>query len=310
MKSIKLRWAFDPYIENKLLWERTLEFLNLISEKKAASITPTYIVGSDLVNWVSNMTPTQIYELQPIVEKAMTSRLKSLGCDESWTPDILFSGIHNRKAEAKKLAERALESEDDLLVLNTFARTGMKRFFQGSFAENTLLVCKTPMLFISPNTRKIESLKRVFVPTNFCTDDERSLTEFLEQYGEFCEEIILYSKMIYGDDVYVSARTQLATGWLPDHFQYTDVKKKKEERSKDWVKKIEGRGLKVKFVNDTSTGRLADGIEEFVAKEDPDMVFMTSYSGQLDTILSGSTAREVVRRMECPVMVKHVFNQG
>ncbi len=83
----------------------------------------------------------------------------------------------------------------DLAVVGTHGRTGLRKFFLGSVAENVFRYSACPVLTVGPHAwqsdAKTARLKQVLFPTDFSMDSQRALPFVMAIAAEFGADLIL-----------------------------------------------------------------------------------------------------------------------
>jgi nucleotide-binding universal stress UspA family protein len=258
MKNAKrVHWAFDPYSDVSETWQRSLEAIQVLQKSAALRVIPTYFIGHDLIHWVSNVTPSQVEDLRPVVEKAMRSRLAEFAREgiEFDEPKIVISHGNGRRKDAQAAADFFAKENSDLVILNTHARKNLKRWVVGSFAENLLLQCERPMLFISPHTRPIRSLDHVFYPTDFADRGFEALTELLENGIDGAKEVTFFSKVVSPITAFAQTGTHaLGGGWVSLDQYVSDIGNERRHLAEKWKQAATARGLSVHISIDEAAG--------------------------------------------------------
>lgn len=307
MKPFKIFWAFDPYAEMKDTWMKTVQILKILKREKQADVQPIYFFGHELMLGLPDTSAfTQADTLKPIIGRTMEKHLKDAGAGEFLPPAVILSSGTSRRKDIDFMADYLRDERCDLLVLNTHARKGLKRWYMGSFAENALLKLEVPMLFISPHTQDIKSFERMFYPTDFSKKGLPFFETFLEEGVFSGKEIVFYSKVISPVNTAIEASAHgLGGGWVSVEHLLRDIA---EERRKDagrWVALAEERGFHCEVIIDEAHGIFADDLLRTIEEKRVDLVVMPSFVTKLETILVGSLTRQVIRHTKVPVLVRH-----
>ncbi len=301
----RVLWAFDPYTDISETWKRSKEAVTALQKGEGVQVEPVYVMGADQLDWVGHLEAPQLAKIKPYVQKAMDSRIKQLEMD--LLPSVILeNGENSRKADIDLLLSHAKSTGADVLLINTHAREGVKRFFMGSFAETLALKSNIPVLFVTPNSHAIESLNKVVFPTNFSAESFDVFRSFLEQYSGIVKEVVIHNKILRPINAFAeSSITAMGGSWIAPEEYLTQEAQRREELAQDWVNAAEGLGVKATIEVDEELGDVSDSIEETCKKTKADMVVVGSFASALEAALIGSIARQVVRQADIPAMVFH-----
>jgi len=305
-KKLKVRWAFDPYLKEPELWGRSIDYLLMLQENTGAEITPTYIIGSEITDWVAHSVPNQGIDIFNAVTKSCEEKLKELEVSDKFKPTEVFrSSAFSKREDSLTMLDNM--GGFDLLLVDTHARRGIKRLFMGSFAENIMLKSKKPVLFMSPHTEKTLGSEKTLFPTGFTKSSKEVFVKFLNSPLNMAKEIVLYSKVIHPATAFVSGTSVMFGGdaiFMDKVF--AEERGKREDEALKWKALAEGAGFKFKFILDETPAPIADSILEVASNESCHLIAMSSLSGELETVFVGSETREVVRQSTIPVLVWHI----
>lgn len=305
-KNLKIHWAFDPYAELDNTWLRSYEAIEWIKKENSIEVVPTYFLGSDAVHWIGHIIPSNIESLKPMVELAIKEKLKEFEMAEISEPQVQVIHCRTRRGDVKAAVDFFKQEKSDLVILNTHAKEGLRRLLLGSFAENFLLQAKTPLLLVSPHTKKLESMSTALFPTDFSKHSFEGFEKCLAESFSTGKKIILYSKVeAPGIPLDQSDTFILGNSWETiDHFIKDSIQHRKEE-SKKWISKAEGYGVSVEVVIDDQPGDLAESILDHADQHKVGMISMISFANKMDTVLVGSLTRDIIRHAKVPVLVRH-----
>lgn len=304
-KKYKIRWAFDPFSDHEDTWQRAVEVLSLISNQSIVEITPTYVIGSEITDWVANAYPNQGSDIVSAVQKLSASFLKKIDQKHLFKEaEIIHSSAISKRTDAKTLVD-SLEGYD-LLVLNTHARKGLKRLFMGSFAENVLLKSKIPMIFVSPHTTKIQKLDHFFFPTDLSDSSKGVFQTLIENNFGLAKKISLYSRISHPSSAFLTSASALFGGpaiSLEQHLGH--FSNEYEKKMKHWKESFSHPDIPIHSTVDSSAMQTSEAIIHNAEAACADIIAMPSFSNKIDTLVAGSITREVIRASTLPVLVWH-----
>ncbi len=310
MSQKKIIWAFDPYTDIVETWKRAQEAINLLNVDGDFEVEPVYVIGSDLLRWVGNVTPPQLSHIKPFVEKTLSDRLKDIKIKNMKAPEIIETTNTSRREDVSSFINYINSVKPELLVINTHARSGISRLFMGSFAENVLLHCTTPTLFVNPNNETVEKMDNVLFPTDFSEHSLKVYKSFINTYSGTVKKVLIMSKVLRPLNAFADAGVSALGGaWVaPEQF----INQEKDDRTEDgkkWIELAKAKGIEAEFIVDDSLGNVVDSINELQQQKNVDFIAMSSESGPIESIVIGSIARSVIREVSKPVLICHGFDK-
>ena len=309
MSLNKIFWAFDPYSENKEAWKKAVRVIKEIRADKNCEVQPIYFLNQEPVYSISQTSvyaPPSAETLVPIIEKVMATNMKELEATQFLPAKVVPAHSFTNRETVDFMTKYLKDNGCDLLIINTHAHKGLKKLFIGSFAETALLRADVSMLFISPNTQPTDQLNKILYPTDF-SDKSFQLFKQMRENGTLVgQEVVLYSKIITSPYILSEPYHQGLVGRnisIEKVIQeITDLRRKDAE---SWVAYAKTQPLRCKIIVDETPGTAAEDFLATIKKTNVDLVVMPSFATRIDTILTGSLAREVVRSADVPVLVKH-----
>jgi nucleotide-binding universal stress UspA family protein len=203
---------------------------------------------------------------------------------------------------AEVILEYSHEIEADLIVMGTHGRRGAARMLLGSVAEEVLRRAECPVLTLRQRDqpRTIESIEKILVPVDFSEHSGlslRSAGEFARRYGARLQILHVVEIPTY-PYFYVPPETEI-------------LAERKETATKALAELVaEVIGETAEYEIFVSDGRAASEIIDFAEANGSDLVVIATHGlTGLERLLIGSTAEEVVRRAECPVLTVKSFGK-
>ena len=172
----------------------------------------------------------------------------------------------------------------------------------GSFAETLLLKSPLPVWVFGHGGSESFQLNKILFATDFSDPSELVLKSVSEQAKALGSEVILYHKVTLPQKAMLgigmaSTPYVLLNDYLPEQ------KKWAEGFVAQWVEKLTKNGIRARSVIEAGIGQTSDSILELARAEGVGAIAMASQSGPVAAAMLGSTARDLVRRSECPVWV-------
>jgi nucleotide-binding universal stress UspA family protein len=223
-------------------------------------------------------------------------------------PDLrgTLAGLHMVDArggtteQARILITYAKKVGASLIVASHQKRTGLKKWFQGSFCESLSLISDVPLLIVPPNWNGKRGSTSVLFPTDFSSASLSSFEEVLPVAEKMGLELTIYY------------RTEFPT-FIGEEFLYTasrefaliEKKNLKENKIKmdEMAKRARALGIRVKTIFDKRRGGSAADAVLAQAKRGYSFIAMAAHNGGLGRILMGSTSRAVLQESPCPVWI-------
>ncbi len=298
-------WAFDPFASEIKLQRAVALAMQELTRTGWATIEPVFVVHNffgvpkDVVADVSSIQKHAETRLKVILGKAKIANVKPV--------KIIFEPYLSQRAAVEKLIEYARQSNVDLIVTGSYARTGPKRWLLGSFAETLVLRSDVPFLIVNPHWNRVARFKHVLFPTDFSSESHDSFRRCLGLARALGAQVTIFNRPM----LVPAQASELSWMTLLLSQGTLDVEKVAHEKAAaTWSGEAEAAGVKTRVVFDKSKGgSVAEAILKY-AKKNPGLIAMASHSGAFHTAWLGSVARRVVRESPFPVWVIHPASRG
>ena len=309
MEKVKVAWAFDPYSDMADTWLATLDFVEKVrGTNKEWVVYPMYVLGQEMVHWVSNVTPPQLELVQPKVEEYMRLQVSSLQRSELAAPRVIISEGFNSRNDIEAFNKELQQLQPDFVVMNTHQRKGLTRLFMGSFTENFLLKSQFPTLILPPDMKGSAKLTKTLLPSSFADKEKEFYTDFVSGKMGFASDVILYSKVFHPIDAFAtSTATVLGGSWVSIEAFSQEVITHRLKKGEQWAAEAP-QGVTVKVRVDDKPQDFADSLLQVAKEEGAELIALPSFTGKAEAIFLGSNAREVIRQSSLPVLVRHYPN--
>ena len=134
--------------------------------------------------------------------------------------DAPFQIVVESGSPVPSILRVAREKNADLIVLGTHARTGIRRAFIGSIAEEVLHDATIPVLTLGPELRdELGTPKRIVCPITFSDFSRESLIYAAQLAAAFAAELIAVHVVESVDRMKAAAEETLARTWIPEEVQ-------------------------------------------------------------------------------------------
>jgi len=256
----------------------------------AAHFAKTFHARLSALHVVPDFSPV-LYEALPAIEAELTGRIEEATAaaearirEISKAKGITFDRVMVRKGSAAKaICEAAGKEKADLIVIG---RTGVSEGSRGpigSIAGHVLRSASVPVL-VTKKTKRGPAVKKILVPTDFSAREEIERDFAWKLAKGFKASLgFLYVMELFGHD-----------------FRLTD------ELFKAVLEKLKARKAQehedVAITEDVYRAiQAADGIVDYAATHQYDMIVMSTHVGTVARFFLGSTTEKVIATSACPV---------
>ncbi|HEX7191431.1 MAG TPA: universal stress protein [Thermoanaerobaculia bacterium] len=134
--------------------------------------------------------------------------------------DAPFSIVIENGSPAPSILRVARDRNADVVILGTHGRTGLRRAFLGSIAEEVLHDATIPVLTIGPELRdELAAPRRIVCPITFSDLARESLVYAAQFAAAFAAELIVVHVVESVDRMKAAAEETLAKTWIPEEVQ-------------------------------------------------------------------------------------------
>lgn len=287
-------WAVTPYDEERLkTQESAAKAINVLFDEEVV-IQPAYV-------WDTRMA--EIAEALDFVKErnsVIFSRWEKPELKGKLLNLRIIEARGGHTEQARALVGYAKKTGASLIVASHHMRTGMKKWFQGSFCESLSLVSDIPLLIVPPQWKAASKKNAVLVPTDFSPASTAAFEEVLKVAKQCRLGITLYHRaefpIFVGSDFLYSASQE---------FYRIEKETLRENKAKilAMAKRARSLGISAKVVFDKNRGGRATDAILAEAKRGYALIAMAAHNGPMSRILLGSTSRGVLRESPCPVWV-------
>ncbi|MCB0367004.1 MAG: universal stress protein [Bdellovibrionaceae bacterium] len=300
-------WAVDPFSKNEESMTKAMAVLKSLSKGGLTPIQPAYVLSPDNFNFTGDFSGPWLKKFEPKVLAAMDAVISRLGLPGVAKPEILVNKQASMTGDVKKLLGYAHKQKAEVVVMNSHARTGLARFFLGSFAETALMETKTPLILVSPESKKVDGIKKILFPTDLTKGNKRAFKKVIDFCKHHNAQLVIYHKLPDPIEPMIQTGVYMAGGGWVSVQQFIEKESDtREKESRKWVEEAAKAGVDAKFYIEEKPGFITDSINQYIDTHGVDMVAVGSKSGPVASVLVGSVARQLVREAACPVWVVHV----
>jgi nucleotide-binding universal stress UspA family protein len=197
----------------------------------------------------------------------------------------------------RRICDAALAFNADLIVIATHGRTGLKHLFLGSTAEKVVQHAPCPVLVVRQRDAEKRSFspKKILAPIDFSAGSKAAVDWAVSLAGRFGAEVeaVNVIPVYYPIDSYATIDLGLLQAEL------------RQASEKEFSRLLAGFNRREHPLRTfIRHGRPATEIVEAAKETGADLIVISTHGRTgLDHMLLGSTAEEVVRHADCPVLV-------
>lgn len=227
--------------------------------------------------------------------------------DRARAAGVAVREVLERGRPAPRIAAVADDLDADLIMLGTRGLTGFRHLLLGSVAEEVVRIAEQPVLTVHPgDTRPIEPVERLLLPTDFSPAAERALgaASRLLAGSEKAHVLLVHTYHLTPTVIPVAG---FGDGFAP-HF-VEDAHALAARSTEPIARRLRANGFDVEVL--IERGEPAQIVTELAASRNVDLIVMgTRGHSKLRQILLGSTAERVIEHAPCPVITVHAHAQG
>lgn len=309
MSDRVLIWALDAFEPPGELMNTAVATLKRLATQLEAGIEPVYILTPGQINLsteFSEMSSIPITEnYRPAAVKALNETLKDQPIPNLLPAHVVTSDVSSSSQAAEALSLYALERGAEAILVSSHGRSGLGRFFLGSFAETLVLHSQVPLVVVHPHLKVTEKFKKILFPTDFGPISESSFRKVVDLAKNFEAKVTLFHSVPYPiEPVLQSGVYLLGGGWMPIHAYLGNEVERRQRRADAWARWAKHqKGVEVEPLLNAEGGSISELTIELAEKQSFDLIAMAAQSGPISSALIGSVARQVIRHSPCPVWV-------
>ncbi|MBX2986965.1 MAG: universal stress protein [Bdellovibrionaceae bacterium] len=307
-----LIWAVDAFEEPVTGNRAVLESLKSLAQVSPIRVTPVYILGP-----VESALPLpRLYgdpAWMPEVRKAAERRLKEILPDKSRAPfleepQVIVHSATNIEEAVSFFASYAKSQRADALVVRSHGRTGVERFFVGSFAESLLFHSETPVFVFGAHAKKWPAKPHILLATDFGDHAKSAFRQTMRLSNQWGAHLTLFHAVAPpiegGVDLEAHSRLYEYQGEFVSLRQILeDQIKHQTERAEAWTEWALRDGIAADYMIDESGAGVENTILEASRRREISLIVMSAQSGPVISAILGSLTRRVIRGATCPVLV-------
>lgn len=297
-----LIWAVDPM-------QRLEDSKNLIKEMSTwaehldCAIQPVSIISNRTFNLPSELSLPWTDKVEQEGQNSLDHHLDKLTLKDVLPLERIFTPSNSTRKMVAELAKYAEKRRARIICANTRARKSWNPFRIGGFAENLIVMAKTPVLLLNPDSKPSVRIPSVLFPTDFSRESKAALKTLVPWAKAFQSKVVLYNQLetsvIYGSEF---------SGFWPAtsvSFLMKDIEKSRKRMASQWSKSLADHNVRSEILIRNQKRSLDSDILESARKNKVRLIALASLSGSLSRVVLGSVARDVLLQAKCPVLIFH-----
>lgn len=295
---MKFIWAFDPQRNPK-------DSLQIIKEVKFwahrldATVLPVCVISDAILKVKGIDLDIKAYQLH--LNKMIFGYLSHCSIKGFLAPKILHTPETSRRKLALTLAEYAKETNADIIFINSHEKSSWKPFRLGGFCQALIEQSHTALLVLNPSTAHSEKISTVVYPTDFERASKLGLAHLAPWAKSFGATVLLFNRIAVS--VYYLAGTSSFPAFGNAEYIIENLTAIRRKQAHKWKERLRHFQVPSTDKIDKERKSLADDIVTYARKENADLIaIVNTRQPKAERILS-STARDVLIRSHCPVMI-------
>ncbi|MBY0471801.1 universal stress protein [bacterium] len=302
-EKTKVIWAVDAAARDKGTLRSAAKGIFAWAKAGNFDIEPIHVYVSPGADYIAGPIPDLIEGLRKEGQKDLDSVLKQIKIPGVRPLKVVTEDSFAIRDGAKHLVNYAKKVGAEMIVVSSHGRKGLKRWLIGSFAETLSLYSDVPLYIVHPHWKKDPTVKKILFPTDFSDASGKAFHKLLNFASLQNAKVTLFNK------VGGMAFPAFDLGLPAYYATYANVIKEEladnQEKAKHWIALGKSRGVQVNVLFDRS--HKVSVVEAILKASEKmgGMIAMVSQTGNLYSILLGSTTRQVIRQSKQPVWIIH-----
>lgn len=293
----RILWSVDAFSKGDEFERFGAAAIKAFTKGKEATIEPVYVIPPVQLNQYG--ISAEDFRLR--AEKHLEKKLKKCNIKGLLPYRILVQESISLRKAVDALVDHAKKQKMELIVATTHARSGLPRFFLGSFSETLFLQTHIPVLVLNPKGKKVTQFKNILFATDLSEKAKTTFTQVVSLAASLKAKLYIFHQLEQGFQ-YVSS-TLYQTPLYDKYIKDIDAQERQAVTALvDWAK---AKGVKAEALVEEKPGYAAQSILKTAKKKKIDMIALASQTGPVSTTLLGSVTRQIIRSSDCPVWVIH-----
>lgn len=294
---MKFIWAFDPQQDPKDAMN-TIKEIKFWAHRFKAAVQPVCVLTESLLDLPDLKVNTKEY--RTLTDK-MVQRYLSQSAVKGFLPaKTLRIDSTSRRKKAVALAEYATENKCDLIFLNSHEKSA-NPFQLGGFAQALIEQTKTSLVVLNPQSSPSQDISKIFFPTDFERPSKDALETLVPWAHKLKASLTLFSRV----EVTTFYLSGLST--VPPYADslglIEELARIKKTQAHKWKERLTKKGIPTTTIIAKERNSLPRDIVATAKKTNADIIALVNQRQPKSERFLGSTARAVLMRSHCPVLI-------
>lgn len=303
-KSKRVLWSIDILEEGDRIHSNAVEALRSFIGSREVEVEPVFVLNPERYHTILGEPIPFAEQCKPAIENALRDISQSAQIKTILPPRVLTKQTFSTSDSVEVLAQYALQCGADLIVLGTHARSGMPRFFIGSFTETFLLHSKIPVLVVNPKTVIKKKFEHILFPTDLGKWSRHLFREVVQLASELQSVLHVLHVVHNPIDSVIRSEALLGGGdWSEGLNHIQEEVKKRRHMAQHWETFCQRQNVAMRIQVLQSKQSVVSTINEYTEKNSIGLIAIAAQSDAVSVVFAGSITRQLVRESSCPVWV-------
>lgn len=278
-------WAVNP-LDDAGSHAHSLALLGSLWRGLRSRVHPAFVLSPTALRVPPRSFPSVRQAFDLLARKRFDELVHDWG-EPAMQPLTILDG--NQGSDVEKMNRFAQEQSAEAILVSTHARSGLSRFWLGSFAEDLLLQTERSVFTVNSSTLVRDGFRSLLFPTTFTEPYRKDFERVVKFCKAFDATLTLYYKDPFVDAGLVQSEVQ-------PYLREAAIKLAEDAKAwRDWAEEA---GVRVHLQIESGPGYLLPRLVKIASEKNMDLIVMASGSS---TFCSGHLARHVIRHSPCPV---------
>lgn len=297
----KVVWAIDAFEEpDDKVWKNCIKVIRGLTRTGRLQIFPVHVA----IPASSSYHYFTAADLHNDALTALREKVDHLNLPGPVKPKVIVGQDYTTTGDVKALNKYAKdEVHADLILIGSHGRSGVSRFFIGSFAESLLLHSELPLIIVGGATKFVGSFNHILFPTDFSESAEIAFDHVLPLSRQFGARITIMHV------VNQASTSPILIMTAKKRHELQAALKQEKDTMRAHAEKLaavaKSHGVKADVLIRTSKAPISETVRSTAKALEVSLIAMAAHSGMLSATFAGSTARQVIRSASCPVWLFH-----
>lgn len=303
----KMIWFLDPIDHKEDLNVSELQAIGQWAERNGIEVIPFFALTPRVVNWIGLGDKPILQNFVPVIESQMQACLDEVQASAITQPVVFISEEISERDVMTEVKSFCEENEVGSVLVFSSKKSGLERFFKGSFSDTLLFSLNLPSFVLPLDVEKIDLTSPILVPFDLSKENAEAIHTFFNSQPPLPKsKIVLYHKITRPDEAFIQTGVHFAGGaWLSMEDFHANQMEQCKNRCDDLQKSLAGLGYEVETFLDSAFGAVDEGIRDYCQKERVGVTLLFTNASPATALLLGSLTRQLLRNPPTPLWVLH-----